>query len=237
MSDQQTSVLVTGVASGIGKACAERFLTEGWRVLGWDLIDPELDGIVFEKVDVSDWAAGLKAGRRLPALKAVVNSAGIASRLPATELDHEEWDRLVAVNLTGSFYVARFTFDALSRGTGALIFLGSVAGTAGFANRSAYCASKAGVLALTRCLAIEWATYGIRVMSVSPTFTRTGLVLDGIQSGRTNESDIIDHTPQRRLLEADEVAGVIYQVVQPSFGAVTGSDVLVDAGFNALSGF
>ena len=231
------TVLITGAAGGIGRVCAERFLAAGWRALGWDVTATDVPQVQMAQIDVSDPLATAEAGRGMPPLSAVVCASGVSSRRAVLDLDAEEWNRILAVNLSGCFHAARATFDALRAGRGTLILLGSIAATAGFADRSAYSVSKAGVLALTRCLAIEWAQHGIRVVSVSPTFTRTGMALEGLRAGQTNEAAIVDHTPQRRLVEPTEVAEVVFQVAQPGFSAVTGSEILVDAGFNALSGF
>jgi NAD(P)-dependent dehydrogenase (short-subunit alcohol dehydrogenase family) len=232
-----TSVVITGAASGIGAACAERFLDEGWEVIGWDKQPGSDERIAWYQVDVTDWDGLGRAAASLPPLGAVVNGAGIGSRASAMDLSKDEWDRVININLNGVFYVARWSFDALRRGQGVLFNMASITATSGFRERAPYSSTKAGILALTKVLAIEWAEYGVRVVAISPTFTRTPMLLEGIKAGRTSEEDIIRHTPQRRFLEPAEIASAIFRLAGPDFYAVTGSNILVDAGFDALSGF
>lgn len=233
-----STVLVTGAAGGIGGAIAARFLDQGWQVLGWDVTSGADDRIEWTHVDVRDWDAVDAAAEQLPALGGVVTSAGVGARDSALETRKEDWHRTIDINLNGTFHTARSTYDALARANGTLITIASVAGATVFRNRAAYCASKAAVLMLTRCLAIEWAADGIRCVAVSPGFTRTPHVQRGIDEGKTNLDDVLGHTPQHRLVEPPEIAAVIWRLVaDPEFAAVAGSEVLVDAGFDALSGF
>src|ERR1019366_9120220 len=109
--------------------------------------------------------------------------------------------------------------------------------TSAFIDRSAYCSSKAAVIMLTRCLAAEWAADGIRALAVSPGFTRTPLMQKGIDAGLTDLNAILDHTPMRRLLEPEEIADMIVALVGPNARGMSGSNVLVDAGFESLAGF
>jgi 3-oxoacyl-[acyl-carrier protein] reductase len=234
---QATTALITGAGSGIGAACARRFLAEGWRVIGLDLATRPDAKIEWIEADVTDWDSVGRLAKGLPHLGAVVHCAGIGLREPAVETSREEWDRIVAVNLSGAFYIARWTFPRLRDGHGVLVNIGSVNGTAGFRNRAAYGATKAAIISLSKSLAIEWAEYGIRVLTVSPGFTRTSLVEQGLREGKTTIEDILRHTPQRRLLEPQEVASTVFRLVGSDFGALTGANILVDGGFDSLTGF
>jgi NAD(P)-dependent dehydrogenase (short-subunit alcohol dehydrogenase family) len=231
------TVLVTGAASGIGAACAARFADEGWQVIGWDLQTGNDRRVVWSQVDVTDWEGVHTAAGGLPALDCVVHCAGIAIRDFAVDMSREAWDRVVDVNLNGSFYVAHATQPVLAAGGGTLVMLASVAGRIGLKHRAAYGATKAAVLQLVRTLAAEWAPDGIRVVAVSPTFVRTPLVLEGIESGIIDVGTIERATPQARLLDPGEVAAVIFRLAGPDFAAVTGSEVLVDGGFGGYGGF
>src|SRR5579875_448980 len=232
------TVLVTGAAGGIGGAIAGRFLDEGWRVIGWDRRPGDDDRLDWAQVDVGDWGSVARVAARLPDLGGVVTCAGIGLRDSAIETSAQDWAETIRVNLSGTFYTARAAFPSLARAGGTLVTIASVAGTTVFRNRAPYCASKAGVLMLTRCLAVEWASAGIRCVALSPGFTRTPHVQRGVDEGKTDLGQVIAHTPQSRLVEPVELAAVTWRLVADrEFAAVTGSNVLVDAGFDALSGF
>jgi|GEM_PF-1684384 len=229
--------LVAGAAGGLGKAIAARFLDDGWTVLGWDVSaieDPRIDGSV---VDIADWDAVATAGAALPPLAAVINSCGVSSRTPAADLTPADLDRVIRVNLVAAFALSRSVFPALRAAGGTLVHLASVGGHVGFRDRLAYDTSKAGLIAMVRHLGIEWAPQGVRVISVSPGFVRTGMAERGIEEGLTSLDAIVRHTPQRRLVEPAEVADAVVGLVGPAFAGMTGSDLLVDGGFAALGGF
>ncbi len=234
---QATCVLITGAGSGIGSACAERFLSEGWRVVGWDLTPGSDARVEWHAADVTDWDGLGEVAALLPPLGAVINCAGIGNREPALALSKQEWDRVIAVNLSGSFYVARWVFPQLRAGHGVLVNIGSIVGTSGFTNRAAYAATKAAIIHLSKHLAIEWAEQGVRVITGSPGFTRTPMVAKGIHEGKTAIGDILRHTPLRRLVEPAELAASIWRLVGPDFSELTGANILLDGGFDALTGF
>lgn len=234
---QAPTCLVTGAAGGLGMAICERFLHEGWTVHGWDIASIPDPRVVASTVDITDWTAVGAAATTLPPLAAVVNSCGRASRTPAIDMDPAELAEVLAVNLTGAFALSRAVLPALERAGGTLVHIASIGGHLGFRDRLAYDTSKSGLLAMVRHLGIEWAPRGVRVISVSPGFVRTGMAEQGIAQGRTRLSDIIDHAPSGRLVEPDEVARAVVRLVGPDFTGMTGSDLLVDGGFAALSGF
>jgi len=229
--------LVVGAAGGLGAAIASRFLGAGWSVLGWDIAPIADARITRVNVDVTRWDDVAVAGADLPPLDAVINCCGIASRTRALELDPAEFDRVLRVNLVAAFALSRATFPALQAAAGTLVHLASVGGHLGFHDRLAYDTSKAGLLSMVRHLGIEWAPHGVRVISVSPGFVRTGMAERGIAEGSTSQAVVVDHTPVGRLVEPAEVADAIVALVGPAFAGMTASDVLVDGGFAALSGF
>lgn len=229
--------LVVGAAGGLGMAIATRFLDEGWSVHGWDVRPVPDPRVTASLVDLTDRASLEAHAAVLPPLTAVVNSSGRSSRTPALELEPEELSAILDVNLVGAFALSRAILPALEAGGGTLVHLASVGGHLGFRNRLAYDTSKAALLAMVRHLAIEWTPRGVRVISVSPGFVRTGMAEQGIAEGRTRLADIIDHAPSGRMVEPQEVAGAILRLVGSEFSAMTGSDILLDGGFAALSGF
>jgi NAD(P)-dependent dehydrogenase (short-subunit alcohol dehydrogenase family) len=229
--------LIAGAAGGLGRVMARRFLDEDWRVLGWDRAPVGVEGVEATLVELTDWDAVTTAAIDLPPLHAIVNSAGVASRTPALSLEPSELEAVMRVNVSAAFAVARAGLPAVRRAGGVIINIASVGGHVGFRDRLAYDTSKAALIAMTRHLAIEWASLGVRVISVSPGFVAAGMASEGMASGRTRLEDIVEHTPQGRLVEPEEVAAAVARLTDPAFSAMTGTDVLIDGGFTALGGF
>jgi 3-oxoacyl-[acyl-carrier protein] reductase len=230
------TVVIAGAASGIGAACATRFAAEGWCVVGWDRAVGNSPDVDWSEVDVTDHERlGELAGSLAP-VDVAINSAGIAVRKPAAITTAEEWDSVISVNLNGAFYFAQSLFARLREASGVLVNIASVTAHVGLTQRIAYSATKAAIISLTRTLAIEWAQDDIRVFSISPTFVDTPLIQRGVATGQIDIAQILNQTPQRRLLSAEEVAGCIFRLAGPDFASVTGSDVLLDGGFVAYGG-
>jgi NAD(P)-dependent dehydrogenase (short-subunit alcohol dehydrogenase family) len=233
-----SAILVTGGGSGIGRAVVDRFLSEGRRVIAWDrAVAHDLPEVEWHEVDVTDWEQIKAAASDLPPLFAVVTCAGIGMRGSVLDLGPEHWRQTFSINVEGTALAATACFDALRRGSGTLVTIGSVAGVNSFRYRAAYCASKSAVIALTKCLANEWAEHGIRVLCVSPGFTRTAMLEESFRSGLTDEGRLLEHTAQGVLLEAVEIADAISSLCSTDFRRVTGANILVDGGWDTLSGF
>lgn len=231
------TVLVTGAGSGIGLACAEEFHRSGFDVIGWDLNPGAHDFIQWAEVDVSDWDAVARAGSELPALDAVVTCAGLGVRGSVNDLPADTWRRVMSVNVEGTAWTAMAAFEALKAAQGTLVTIGSITATSVFKHRAHYSASKAAVVMLTKSLANEWAEHGIRTVCVSPGFTRTPMLEESFRSGLTDEAVILAHTPQRTLIETSELARSIRAIASDDFARVTGAHLLVDGGWDALTGF
>jgi NAD(P)-dependent dehydrogenase (short-subunit alcohol dehydrogenase family) len=232
------TVLITGAAMGIGQACAERFLTEGWGVLGWDVRPGEDERVSWTPVDVSDWDAVEAAAAEVPALHAVVNCAAIALLTPTLEMTREQWDRTIAINLNGAYYVSRHLFPALKAGQGVLVHVASVNSKNTTRYRAPYNCSKAGVVSLAQALAVEWALAdsGVRVVTVSPGLTRTAPAMERVESGIIDEETLLGRVPMRRWIEPAEIAAAIVRLVGSEFAALHGSNVFLDAGYDAWGG-
>ncbi len=231
------AVLVTGAASGIGSAVAARFAQEGFEIHAWDLKPSSASDYRWSKVDVVQWDEVSSAARDLPPLAAVITCAGVASRGSVNEQSPEEWRRVLAVNVEGTLATGVAAFDAMRRGGATFVTIGSITAVNGFHQRTIYSASKAAVVSLTRSLANEWADAGIRTVCVSPGFTRTPMFDASIASGLTDPAVILRHTPQRTLVEPEALADAIHALTLGAFRRVTGAHLLVDGGWDALSGF
>jgi NAD(P)-dependent dehydrogenase (short-subunit alcohol dehydrogenase family) len=229
---------VTGAASGIGAAVARRFVDEGWAVIGWDVRPGDDPHIAWTAVDISDWDAVADASRELPPLNAAVHCAAIARLTPIMEMSRDDWDRTLAINLNGTFYVARHVFPALDRAGGAIALLSSVNSKNTTRFRAPYNASKAGVVSLTQALAVEWALAGskVRVFAVSPGLTRTQQAIMRIESGAIDEETLLSRTPTHRWIEPAEIAAAIVRLVGPDFSALHGGNVFLDVGYDAWGG-
>jgi NAD(P)-dependent dehydrogenase (short-subunit alcohol dehydrogenase family) len=230
-------VVGAGTADGIGRAIVRRLLPD-YRVTIWDrtLEGAAPEGVEFAAVDVTDWDRLGTLAVALPPLSLAVNCVATATIDPAAQLTKEQWDKVVAVNLSGAFYLARWLHRPLAAANGVLVNISSVFAANTFPNRLSYTVTKAGLTTMTRCLAAEWAPDGIRVVTVTPGITATGAQLRAINLGAKDIDRLLERTAQRRLVDPSEVADVVCQVAQPGFSAVTGSEIVVDAGYNILGG-
>lgn len=237
-----TAAIVTGGASGIGLATARALAAAGSSVTVFDRADvPDEAGAARAlRVDVADpdavAAAVAAVAEREGRLDILVNSAGMAIREPALDQPLEHWERVVAVNMTGTFLCAREAARAMmasGRG-GAIVNVASIMGLSGgglYPNIS-YQTTKGAVVNMTRALAVEWAPAGIRVNAVAPTFVRTPFIAPLL-----GNPDLIrrveEMTPLRRLAEPEDVAAAILYLASPAAGMVTGHTLPVDGGFLA----
>lgn len=221
------TVLVTGAATGLGRACADRLSAEGYAVVGWDVRGVDSNA----RVDVSAFDDVSTAAALLPPLVGVVHCAGVTSRESIMDSDPEEWARVIAVNLLGTFHVARAAYPLLRGARGTFVAVGSVQGTSGFRNRSAYGASKAAVVSLVRSMAVEWGQSGVRAVCVSPGYTTFGM-----SSGTRMPPEVYRRIPSGELVGVSEVTEVVAFLLSPRAGALTGIEIPVDNGFTAFSG-
>lgn len=239
--------VVTGAAGGIGAAVAVGLARFGAAVACFDLAGADLDATrqqiessggaaVVHEVDVTDGdavqAAVEAVGRELGPVSAAVNAAGINFQQAAESMTTEQWRRLLDVNLTGVFHSCRAQGAAmLAHGQGgSIVNIGSISAT--IANRGLdqvhYNSAKAGVLQLTKSLALEWAEQGIRVNSVSPGYTATPMARDPAvwEHVKEYEADI----PLKRMAEPSELVGPIVFLLSRAASYTTGIDLLVDGG-------
>lgn len=218
------TILITGAASGIGAATARKCEAEGARVISLDLADAD----VSEEEAVAAFFAKKVEGP----LDGLVNSAGIAVRKTVAEHDTESWDRVMAVNVRGSYLCSKYAIPRLTGAGGAIVHLSSVVGLTGVRNRSAYSTSKGAIIALTRNMAMDLAPQGIRVNCVCPGFTRTPLT-KGLLSDPEKEAKLLALHPLGRLGEAEDIANAIAFLLSGEAAWITGQAIAVDGGFTA----
>ncbi len=229
--------VVTGGASGIGHAIATAFAAVGAHVVIFDLA--AADGETY-KVDVADEAQVKAAFAEVVArhghLDILFNNAGIAIRRPTTDLTLDDWSKVVAVNMTGVFLCAREAARHMLAGRrgGRIINTASIMGFSGgglYPNIS-YQATKGAVVNMTRALAVEWASRGIRVNAIAPTWVRTPLTR-GITENPQLVQRIEQITPMGRLAEPEEMIGAVLFLASRASAMVTGHVLAVDGGFLA----
>ena len=224
--------VVTGGGKGIGAATARMMERAGATVTVFDI--EEVDGV---SVDVTSELRVRDAFERVAAkwggIDILVNNAGRVARKPAVDLSLEEWQAVLDVNLTATFLCSRIAYPYLTRRGGSIVNVASIMGLSGglFPNAS-YQASKGGVVNLTRALALEWASDGIRVNAVAPTFVRTEMTT-AIFSDPSVLNTVMQHTPLGRLPEVDDVAAAILFLCSDAARCITGIVLPVDSGFLA----
>ncbi len=236
------SVLITGASGGIGGACAGLFAENGWGVLACyrngeaevgRLLEKEYAGkIVPFYCDVCDIGsvrrAVSKAIFEFGGIDAAVINAGAAHACPLFSETEEEYDRIMNVNTKGAFFTAQAAAREMSGRGGSMIFISSMWGIAGAANESAYSASKAALTGLTRALAKELATAGIRVNCIAPG------VIDTRMNSCYSEDDmqaLAEKTPLSRIGKPEEVASAVYFLASEASSFITGQIISVDGGF------
>jgi 3-hydroxybutyrate dehydrogenase len=244
---EQRAALVTGAASGIGRAVAARLTDEGIDVLAVDVRpDPEGPGVPFE-ADLTSAEANAEAVRtaleRFGRLDIVVANAGVQHVSPVEEFPLERWETIVALLLTSPFLLAKHAWPALREsGAGRFIAIASVHGLVASPYKAAYVSSKHGVLGLVKTLALEGAGDRITATAVCPGYVRTPLVekqigdqarVHGLSEDEVLEQVLLAPHVVKELIEPSDVAEVVAFLAGPSGRAFTGAPVTLDQGWTA----
>jgi 3-oxoacyl-[acyl-carrier protein] reductase len=240
--------VVTGAAAGIGLAIARRFAVEGARLF---IVDRAGDRLRFAEREISESQADVAAlsldlteqdapdrvvdgclkcfGR----LDILVNNAGIGGSQPVGELAEEDWRRMIDTNLTAVFRLSKRALSALSRdGAGRIINISSVFGLVGFRGSSSYAAAKAGVIALTRSMAVDYAKDRITVNAIAPGLILTEMSQRNLDTKPWFRQVMYDATPLRRMGQPDDIAGAALFLASDDASFVTGHVLAVDGGWS-----
>jgi meso-butanediol dehydrogenase/(S,S)-butanediol dehydrogenase/diacetyl reductase len=241
--------LITGASSGIGGACALRFAAEGASIAGFDVAEPAEEHWTkiaasapradFQQVDVRDEAAVetavARVAERFGRIDVLVNAAGVSTAGAVDAVDAAEWDRVLDINLKGTFLVSKHVVRGMmERHSGSIIHLASVEGLEGVQQQAAYNASKGGVVLLTRNMAVDYGHLGIRVNCLCPGLIETPMTsmlwMDELREIRDR---FIDLHMLKRAGRPEEVAAAALFLASDEASFVTGHALVVDGGFSA----
>ena len=245
--------IVTGASRGIGAAIVQTLAERGATVIASahaaDPPDAFVAGLQARELhvhgriadvtepeqvqDLADWTRE-QFGR----IDVLVNNAGIGAVAPTETLSLDRWSSVLAVNLTGPMLCSQAVGrHMLQAGGGVIINIGSIFGETGMPMRAAYAASKHGLVGLTRVLAVEWASRGVRVVTVEPAYVSTGLDEQDQKHGGYSPDDIIGRTPLGRYVEPREIAATVAFLASDEASFITGTTIAVDGGWLAHGGW
>ena len=250
---QGQHVLITGAGRGIGAAIARRLAQEGAQLtlVGRQLdtlqalatslpADAKAQAIVCDVADPAAVTSAFgQATTELGPITILVNNAGQADSAPLHRSSDELWQKMLAVNLSGTFHGCRAVLPGmLSAGSGRIVNIASTAGQRGYAYVAAYAAAKHGVIGLTRSLALEVAARGITVNAVCPGYTETELLQNSVsnvvaKTGRSADearAEFARHNPQGRIVQPEEVADAVAWLCSPGAAAINGQSISVSGG-------
>ncbi len=247
MGDQKVA-LITGSAKGLGFAHAERFAAGGYRVVITDVDEESIKAAVAKiasaaigwQMDVRKESSVAESFARVKSelgrLDVLVNNAGISKAAPLTEVTDEAWNNVLDVHLGGSFRCAKFAYPLLAKSKGAIVNTSSGAGVLAFGKRASYATAKAGILAFTRDLAVDWAKDGIRVNAIVPGVFMTDIVRTNVAAGYLDLDEMISAIPMGRLGEVRELSDAVFFMADTAT-YMTGQSMTIDGGLMVKAAF
>lgn len=244
-------VMVTGGSRGIGLCIGRAFAAAGARVAvvgqRQQTVDQAVQTLAQEGLGVTGLTADLtnasaaqtavaQAAERLGGLDVVVNNAGVVVRKPSLELTEADWDYQHDLNLKGAFFLAQAAGAYMvPRRSGVILNTDSIGSALPLHLRVTYCSSKAGLMAITRGLAQEWAPYGVRVNAVAPGYTVTDMTREWLTGDDGRQTDFLRRIPMGRYGAPDDIVGAYLFLASPLAAYVTGQTLYVDGGWSTIS--
>lgn len=241
--------LVTGGVGGLGRPIAVGLATAGATVAVADLMLDQADSVLTEiaatgqkglalPLDVTSAASVQAVTDRLLAdfgrIDILINCHGVTKRTASVDFLESDWDRIIAVNLKGTFLCCQIVGRAMiQQGRGSIINLASIGGLVGLPTSVAYCASKGGVVQLTRTLGVEWAPLGVRVNAIAPSSFNTPMVRRVLDAEPEYRERVVSKIPIGRIAEPAEIVGTAIYLASAASSMVTGTVISVDGGYTA----
>lgn len=241
-------VLVTGASSGIGAAIAIEFAEAGWNVMAAGRDEGRLEEVADVSAAIATWAGELALSEDCDELVAdtvdefggincLVNSAGILQRATVEASSDELWRDTLSINLDVPFYLSRAALPHLLRTAGSIINIASYRGLRAGPRASAYCASKGGLIQLTRAMAIDYAASGLRVNAICPGGVDTPMLAAGAEEDDSDVDDFLarvaGYSPNKRIAEPEDIAALVLFLASDAARHITGAAIPIDGGLSA----
>ena len=240
------TIVVTGAAGGIGQSVVKKIIDDKIvdNILAVDNQPDALVSLQKKFTDIMTFSIDVTNQKDLKQLDqkidednlevlGLVNSAGIQLAGESLSYSSENWEKVLSINLSGTFYISQVVGRRMVKNSkGSIVNITSVAEKFGWPSRAPYAATKAGVSSLTRTLAAEWGSHGVRVNAVCPGYIETDLMREAINSGRVDESELLNMISLERIGDPIEVANVISFLLSDDASYITGTTIDIDGGFS-----